>query len=215
MDKLSSEESFAQMFNAGMLRQRTMIIAQVVSFDSEQNSVSVQPCLQRQFVDDESPTNLPIINDVPVSFFGGGGFWITIEPKAGDYCTLHISDRCLDLWKINGGIVSPEKKRHHDFNDAVAYFGINPFNSTIPEVEPSCLHMRSKDGNDGIKLKNGSVTIEHEGSPIAYVSPSHVYFTVPVFAPEFTTESGVVLGTHPHPGVGSPIPTGTPPSPPS
>ena len=199
-EKLTIENAFLSQFESNMLRQRTVIIGQVVSFNSVANSVDVQPVLQRKFIEDEKPSNLPIINDVPVAFFGGGGFWITIEPAAGDYCILLISDRSIDLWKETGGIVSPDKGRHHDFNDAIAYLGLNPFNNALQNVAQNAIHIRSRDGAAGVKLSNGDLQLIQGGSTIATVTAGSVAFTVNVTAPDFVTDSGISLGSHTHPG---------------
>lgn len=199
-EKLSLEESSSLQFDSNMLRQRTIMIAEVVSFNGLENTVSVQPSLQRQFENDEKPSNLPIVNDVPIAFFGGGGFWVTVEPAKGDYCILMISDRAIELWKQTGGIVSPVKQRHHDMTDAVAYLGINPFNDAIPDIQSNAIHIRSKDGLTGVKVKNDVITLEQGGNVIGTVSGSSVAFTVNVTAPDFITDSGVSLGAHNHPG---------------
>ena len=171
-----------------------------ISFNAANNTVVVQPCLQRKFNGDEVPSNLPLINDVPVAFFGGGGFFITTTPAKGDYCLLMISDRCIELWKQAGGIVSPRKARHHDMTDAIAYFGLNPFNSAIPSVQTGAIHIRSKDGLTGVKIKNDTITLEQGGVAIGTVTGSSVAFTVNVTAPDFITDAGVSLGGHTHTG---------------
>ena len=216
-DIVSNEDAFYQQFDSNMLRQRTIMIGEVISFDGDKNTVVVQPSLQRLFDGDESPSNLPIINDVPACFFGSGGFWITTKPKKGDNCLLFISDRSIERWKLTGGIVSPGKKRHHDMTDAVAYFGLNSTNNAIPNIEPDCLHLRSKDGQSGIKIKDDSIEVHHNNFPVVTMSvdsvnisiagvnvcaitSAGVAFSVPVTAPSFTDGGGIVLGTHTHTG---------------
>jgi len=200
IEKITAESAFYKQFESQMLRQRTIMIGQVVSFNSLNNSVNVQPVLKRKFADEKEPTNLPIINDVPVAFFGGGGFWITIEPAPGDYCILLISDRALERWKRTGGVVSPVKARHHDMNDAVAYMGLNPFNDALQNIPQNTLHIRSRDGQSGIKLSNSNIEMMQGGQTIGTVTSSGVSFTVNVTAPDFVTDAGVSLGSHTHTG---------------
>jgi hypothetical protein len=199
-EQITTENAFAQQFESQMLRQRTIMLGQIVAFDSAKNSVNVQPVLQRKFVDDKEPSNLPIINDVPVAYFGGGGFWITVEPAVGDYCILLISDRAIERWKQTGGIVSPVKARHHDMNDAVAYLGLNPFNNALSNIASNAIHIRSRDGQAGIKLTDSAIELTQDGQTIGTVTGSSVSFTVNVTAPDFVTDSGVSLGSHTHPG---------------
>ena len=47
---------------------------------------------------------LPILPDVPVMFFGGGGMTITAPIKPGDECLVIFADRCIDGWWWLGGV---------------------------------------------------------------------------------------------------------------
>lgn len=158
-DEVSGSSAFSQQFDSSTLRLRTVMIAQVVSFDAETNTVDVQPCIKRKFMGDEDAGALPIIGDVPVMYFGGGGFWITITPRKDDYCVLLISDRSLEQWKLVGGIVNPQMKRHHDMTDACAYFGINPFEDALEDVMEDTLHLRSRDGKAGVSIEDDKVSV--------------------------------------------------------
>lgn len=199
-EELSTDSAFNAQFDSSILRLRTVMLAQVVAFNLEQNTVDVQPCIKRKFIKDETPGNLPIISDVPVAYFGGGGFWLTIEPKSGDYCVLMVSDRSIEAWKSIGGVVDPQIKRHHDMTDSIAYFGINPFNDVIPEIEPETMHLRSKDGQTGIKLTASNAVIHIGGNDILTVGADSVASTVNITAPDFITDSGISLNGHIHTG---------------
>jgi hypothetical protein len=214
-EELSSSAAFSQQFDSSTLRLRTIMVGQVVAFDPIQNTVDVQPCIKRKFIKDKKAGNLPIINDVPVGFFGAGNFWLTIEPQEGDYCVLLISDRSIERWKLTGGITDPQLKRHHDMTDAIAYFGINPFEEALPDVQTSAIHIRTRDGESGIKLEadtatihiggdeivkvtSSEVVISLGGTSIATITSGNVAFTVNVTAPDFITDTGISLRQHTH-----------------
>ncbi len=146
-EKINQAEAFRLIFESRSLMLRTTIPAQVTAFYPDKNSVDVQPVLKTVLDGDTEPRNLPVINDVPIEYFGANNFWITVEPKPGDYCVLSISDRSISDWKKNGGVIDPRLNRHHDMSDAFAYFGINPFPDAIPSIEADTLHIRPKDGS--------------------------------------------------------------------
>ena len=86
--ELSLAKAFSMQFDANSLLLRTILPAQVVEVNLERNSVDVQPVLQGKRSNEENPYLLPIVNDVPIQYYGAGNFWITYEPKPGDYCVL-------------------------------------------------------------------------------------------------------------------------------
>ena len=176
---LTDSQAFAIQFDAQAKLLRTNMPAQVVAVDLERNTVDVQPVLKGVRSNDEEYL-LPVINDAQIQFYGAGNFWITFEPKAGDYCVLSVSDRSIEAWKKSGGIIDPKLNRHHDMTDAFAYFGINPFPDAIPLIETDTMHVRTKDGLTGIKIKADSIKYDVLGVEVANMSSALVTFNVPV-----------------------------------
>lgn len=216
-EELSSSAAFSQQFDSSVLRLRSIMVGQVVAFDSKQNTVDVQPCIKRKFIKDEKAGNLPIINDVPVGFLGAGNFWLTIEPVEGDYCILLISDRSIERWKLTGGVVDPQLKRHHDMSDAVAYFGINPFEEALPDVQTSAMHIRTRDGKTGIKLEEDIATIHIDDKDIATFSSDEVVLspngvTIATFSESMISLSpnGVTVATLTNAGIAFTVVTTAP-----
>jgi hypothetical protein len=196
--ELPTSAAFAMQFDSASLLLRTTMPAQVTSVDLTRNTVSVQPCLQGKMANAEAAHNLPIINDVQVQFFGAGDLWITFEPVVGAYCVLSISDRSLEVWKKTGGIVDPVSNRHHQSTDAFAYFGINPFPDALPDVQPGTMHIRTRDGLTGIKVKTAEIIAHIGGADICTLTAAAATFTVPVIAPDAEFDN-VVQSTHNHP----------------
>ena len=111
-----------QVFDARKYEIRTHIIAQVSSYDSEKNTVTVQPVTKAvRFTDAENLTTvqLPQISEVPVLQTGSGKVWCTIAPAVGSYGLLHVSDRTIGDWMAAGGIVEPSEIRCPDKRDAI------------------------------------------------------------------------------------------------
>lgn len=196
--ELPTSKAFALQFDGLSLLLRTTMPAQVVAVDLVNNTVDVQPCLKGKIKNQEEAHNLPIINSVQIQYYGAGELWITFEPKIGDYCVLSISDRSLDAWKKAGGVIDPLLNRHHNMTDAFAFFGVNPFPDAIASIEPATMHIRTRDGVTGLKVKADSITHHIGGADICTITAANVTYTVPIIAPEAEI-GGVTQTTHTHP----------------
>lgn len=200
-EELTTAQAFKRQFDSNALLLRTIMPAQVVSVDLEKNAVSVQPVLKGKMENESEGYLLPIINDVQVQYYGAGNFWLTFEPKAGDYCVLSISDRSIEAWKKSGGVIDPVINRHHDMTDAFAYFGINPFPDAIPSIEQETMHIRTKDGLTGVKIKADVIKYDVEGVEVASMTSSLVTFNVPVSLVDVTSNGKNISDDHTHSGV--------------
>jgi len=100
----------------------THIPCQVVSYDNATNTCSIQPCInQIRFTDPNnlSTINLPVIDDIPVKQFGSGKCVFTVSPQEGSYGWYHVSERAIENWLLNGGIVNPSSARKFNLSDGV------------------------------------------------------------------------------------------------
>lgn len=139
----------------------TCMPAQIVSFEYETSKAVVQPCLNKRLTatsgDIEVPA--PIINNVPVIFPQTADFSMTYPIKKDDYCLLVFSERSLDLWKTQGGVVTPDDFRKFDFSDAIAIMGVNPFN--VPSKADNDKDFLLQYKGSKIRIKDtGAVVIE-------------------------------------------------------
>ena len=164
-----SSEAFKQQFEAMIKLQRTIIICEVVEFDSARNTVDVQPVNMTKLSVDKEPELAPILNHIPVHYFGAADLWLTIEPEPGDHCIVMVSDRSIDNWKNEGAIISPDTTRHHDATDGIAIFGLNPYPKAIEAIESKTIHLRTRDGSAGVRVMQDMVE--------SYIGPSHVTLT--------------------------------------
>lgn len=191
-DELTQEEMLGAVTDAALYRVRTHLPAQVVSVNLSQNTVDVQPLI-KGFRDGKGYYDLPVIKEVPIKYYGAGGFVVTFQPAVGDTCELAVHDRSIDTWKRTGGIIAPDRRHRHDLTDATAYFGLNDYANSVPSIQ-SGMDIRTKDGTTGVRVTDGAIEIRQGGTVIATMSASGVNFNVPV------TIQGRDFITHTHPG---------------
>lgn len=107
----------------------TALPAQIVSYDYVKRMASVQPVLNKVYTDG-TIQQMPIVSNVPVVFPGNNVFNFTFPVLVGDYCLLVCSQRSLDDWIYQGGIVSPTDPRKFSLSDAIAIPGLMPFSTS-------------------------------------------------------------------------------------
>ena len=180
--ELTDGEKLDFIIEQSLLKTRTIMVAECVSFDESRNTVSVQPLIQRKGIGEEKASNLPIIQNVPVAFYGAGNVVMTYKPEKGDTCELWINDRSIEQWKNKGGITDPQRARHHDMSDAVAYFGLNEYGKAYQNLKGG-MDIRTRDGNTSLHLIDQNVEVKINNTPIMTLTSSEVVFTVPIKAP--------------------------------
>jgi hypothetical protein len=127
----------------------------IISFDASVGTVAVQPVVQasvRKSDGSYSFMALPVLQDVPVCFPGGGGFTLTFPVKAGDECLLVFASRCIDAWWQLGGVQAPIEPRAHALSDATAFVGLRNSTRPLPAFNTSGTQLRSDDGNTYIEV---------------------------------------------------------------
>jgi hypothetical protein len=135
--------------------------AQVVTFDAAFQTVSVQPALKTLAQGETIASLLPIIEDVPVVFPGGGGFFVTFDILPGSYVLLVFAERSIESWADLGGIGDPQSTRKCDLSDAIAIPGLLPTpNVLAPPVDSLAVTIRNKTGTSYCKVTDTTVEIK-------------------------------------------------------
>lgn len=122
----------------------------IVKYNSATQYADVQVQLLQEFQDGSTET-YPIIPNVPVKHprAMGGNAFVHMPLTPGDDVVIVFSQRSLDNWKTQGGIVNPDDSRKHHLTDAYALIG----GSAIPNA----FKPKTK---DAIEITNGSASIE-------------------------------------------------------
>lgn len=142
----------------------TALPAKVVSCDG--HSATVQLMITQVMKGGETLA-LPPLVDVPVGFYRGGGFCVTVPVKAGDEGLVIFAERCIDGWYVSGQQSAPLDTRFHDYSDAFFLPQGSSQPNRIPDYSADSLSMQTDDGSTFIRIKPGKIImqgdIEHTG----------------------------------------------------
>ena len=141
----------------------TAMPAEISSYDSGTNLAIVVPVLQRKYVKDDDPVNLPLISNVPVAFPRMGEGFLRFPVNSGDSGMLVFQERSIDRWLELGRRIDPEDPRKFSLSDAVFVPGLNPKNKPLEiSAEASSLELKYKEAfieitrDSKFKIKNKS-----------------------------------------------------------
>ena len=138
-----------EMFWQKLWALRVMIPAIVVSFDSVHQTVTVQPAIQENMLQNGvvTPTNLPQLVNVPVCLPRAGGLAITLPLAAGDEGIVIFADMCIDAWWQSGGTANNQvERRRHDLSDGMFYPGGWSQPRVLPNYSTTMAQLRTDDG---------------------------------------------------------------------
>lgn len=127
----------------------------VTAVDLAAMTCSVQPAIQAIIVDKEgveTPTDLPILEDVPICFPKGGGFLITFPLAVDDEVLVVFSSRCIDAWWQNGGIQQAMEARMHDLSDGFAIPGPWSQPAVPGSISTSAVQIRNSGGGAYVEI---------------------------------------------------------------
>jgi hypothetical protein len=110
--------------------------------------------------------------------FGSGKCVFTVAPQEGSYGALHVTQRSIANWIINGGIVEPGSIRKFDISDSFFVPGMYPTvvdgdNGKLQSpVNTDRIELRTRTGDTSIsviddetvEIKNASATISIDSS---------------------------------------------------
>jgi hypothetical protein len=142
----------------------------IESFNTETQTARVQPAIRRIFKTNDgekeilTPTDIPLLINVPVIFSGGGGYSVTFPLDKGDECLLIFAERSIDRWYKFGGVRDPGGKRFHSFSDAVAIPGLRSLPNVIESFTSGRIEIRNNDRTSFMSIEDdGTITITSNG----------------------------------------------------
>lgn len=217
------EEALRLALSSARAQTWTSLPATVIMFNAQSCTVNVQPAIGGVSFDAEGlprAINLPVIQDVPVIFPGGGGMHLTFPLSEGDEVLLVFSCRAIDSWWQSGGLQRPASARMHDLSDAFAVPGVMSKPQVISAISETDVELRTDDGLAKVSISpagmvtinapaglviNGNVQINgaiSQGAPSGGGSAASSLIG-PLTVSQDVTAGGKSLKTHTHPN-GSP-----------
>ena len=162
-------ELLLQAIRAGMLDIHTCLPAKIHKYDAATQKADVIPLLKKKYKHKDKPTDLPVINNVPVQWTSanGGKSFIHLPLKVGDLGIVVFSERSIDTWLSGeGDSVSPEDPRHHDLSDAIFIPGVLPFKKALTIPNADSLYVKHGDAEieltsgGGVNILGGNVKLD-------------------------------------------------------
>lgn len=139
----------------------------IESYDVATQTATVKPLIKDSFITEENEDvvePLPVINNVPIVFPRGGGFFITFPLAKGDHVHLVFNERSIDKFQSSeGGDTDPVDIRMHNLSDAVAYVGFYPDSKALADAHANNMVL-GKDGSTQIHIVDGKIELGEEGS---------------------------------------------------
>lgn len=135
----------------------TALPGAIIDYDFTTQKANIQPLLNKKWADG-TETPLPVLSNIPVIFPRAGGASLTFPVNKGDYCLVLFIERSTDLWKSQGGLVTPNDSRKFDLSDGVAIMGLYPFNEISQAIDNTSVYLTFKDSYIQIK-SSGDIVI--------------------------------------------------------
>lgn len=182
----------------------TAVPCTIVSVNFDKQTCVVQPTVKsavRKADGSQEWQALPVIQDAPLHFPGGGGVSLTFPVKAGDEALAVISSRPIDAWHQSGGEQQQTATTMHDLSDAMVMVGFRSNPKALPSVSGDAVQLRSDDGTASLSLKpDGQMDIATPGA-VNIAAASGVNYTGTINVTGDIVLNGISLATHKHPGV--------------
>ena len=179
-----------------LLEAHTCLPAKIKSYDETTQKAEIIPLLKIKYTHKDKPTDLAIINNVPVQWpsSNGGSAFIHMPLKVGDFGIVIFSERSIDTWLAGeGDSVSPEDPRHHHLSDAIFIPGVLPFKKALSISSPD--NMILTNNNMTIEIDpSGKIKIEGSSQELLTVLDS---FMTNVIGATVIVTSGSSAGTYP------------------
>ena len=142
----------------------------VKNYDASTRRADLIPSIKRKLRDkllkDSVFTDLPVLVNVPVLYFGTNKGGIHIPLEKGDSVLVIFSECCLDKWKITSGSgIKDEDPRKFSIADAICIPGLQAFEfPNIKDLDCFALHHDNKMvitvGDNKISISGGGLDIK-------------------------------------------------------
>lgn len=150
-------ESFWKCKTFGM---HTATPGKIVSYDSSTRFATVKPLIKYQFIDEDSPREIPNLQDVPVCMPGTASGCIHLPGLVGATGFLIFAENSIEDWLSGAGqAVFPTEGRKFDISDAIFIPGVYPEGSPYAgDIDENTLDISVKSGTK-MRFGNGTADV--------------------------------------------------------
>lgn len=209
------EEMIRAALDAHQAKMWTSAPGRVVSVDLAKQTMSVQ-LTTKSFVKQEDGTqkavDIPVLQDVPFQWPGGGGMLMTFPVKEGDEVLVNFTSRSPDSWQQSGKDSVPTDASMHSLSNGFAILGFRSQPNAAKVTDPSSTgaEMRSEDGNTRVGVSGTTGVSVNTDKAVAIAAAQGVTMTGGAGDISFTGTlnvtgdivlNGISLKTHKHVGV--------------
>jgi len=118
------DDVLAELKNSIFANMNCIQIGKIEKVNSDQ-TVEINIQVKRR-VQGDKIKDYPLLVDCPYVVISGGGAYLDMPIKKGDYCIVLFSDRNIDTWWDSANVKEPATRRKHNLSDGIALVGINP-----------------------------------------------------------------------------------------
>jgi hypothetical protein len=175
----------------------TSIPAKVKSYDAALQQVAVEPVIK----------GMPAMQDVPVAWPRGGGFFVHLPLAAGDHVLLVFCEQDFSPWRLSGNAMAPAILRRHGL-----------FSYAVPGASPTIAPLATASTLTGAAIGKDVGLIVQVGVNDVQIGPLGVGALPVLTAAEFTSLLATLttwLSTHTHTSAAPGSPTTPPVVPPT
>lgn len=143
-------EVIREAISSRLLDVHTALPAVVESYDAAAQTCTAQPVVSRTVFDDAGEPQqerLPSIQNVPVKWQRGGGFFATMPLGPGDHVLLVFCESAIGQWRQTGEVSEPGDLRRHGLSYPYALPGGAPNADPIADASATDAVM-GKDGSN-------------------------------------------------------------------
>ena len=161
----------------------------IEAIDMATKKADIRVAIKTRNINDQNAKELPLLVDVPVTFYQTSNTIISVPVKKGDDCIVLFNERSLDIWKTNTvtnieqRIVDPKDPRKHNLSDAFC----------IPIAKPIGTGLTGD--TDKIKVaytEQNQLTIDESGH-LKYINADGSIFEINGNTFKFTSADGAIL----------------------
>lgn len=128
--------------DANLANVNVCLPGRIEKYDSDTQYADVQPLLNR-ILESGQTFPWPVIPNIPVKHprSNGGDAYVHMPLVKGDDVLIIVSQRSLDIWKLQGGMTEQTDRRRFNITDAYALIGGSAIPDAFNVVNPTAIEI--------------------------------------------------------------------------